>query len=114
MRIFRSSEEVQQAQLPPLQHNAVAEAVRIMERIFGKGFDQKHGFVVLVEAEDTPDDAKSILGYPMADKLETPFRCQNALIALTLWGNSGDGITWICLEVKDYAPLVQDLLRQQM
>ena len=114
MKIFRSSEEVQQADLPQWQHEAVAEAVRTMEKIFGKGFDVKHGFVVLVEAEDTPDDSVAILGYHMQKKLETTWRRHGCLINLTLWGNSGDGVTWICPEIGDYAPLVQDILRGEL
>ena len=114
MKIFYSTKEVEQQHLPLWQHKAVAEAVSTMERIFGKDFDPQHGFVVLVEAEDTPDDSLPILGYHIGDKLETPFRCQNCLIALTLWGNSGDGVTWICPEVPGYAPQMQDLLRQHM
>jgi hypothetical protein len=112
--MFRSTEEVREARLPPWQVMAVAEAVRTLERIFGQGFDTRHGFVVLVEEEDKPEDAVPLVGTPLGNKLETTWRRHGCLVGLTLWGNSGDGVTWVCPERPGYAPLVQALLRQEL
>ena len=114
MRKFISSEEVYAAQLPDWQHLAVAEAVRTMEEIFGKGFDPTRGYVVLVEQGDVSEDADSLLGYPLSSKIETTWRRHGCLVALVLWGNSGDGVTWICPERPDYAEEVQALLRREL
>ena len=114
MRIFRSREEVLAANLPQWKHKAVSEAVGTIEGIFGKGYDSKHGFVVLVEESDTPEDSVPILGYHMGYKLETTWRLHGCLLSVTLWGNSGDGVTWICPERPGYAPAVQELLRRKL
>ena len=114
MRIFRSKEEVQQACLSLVQSKAVTEAVSTMENVFGQCFDPRHGFVVLFEANDTPEDTVPLLGYHIRDKLETAWRRHGCLIGLTLWGNSGDGVTWVCPEVPGYATQVQELLRREL
>jgi hypothetical protein len=114
VKIFRSREEVVAACLPPWQHKAVFEAVGTIEGIFGKAYDPKRGFVVLVEVNDTPEDSVAILGYHMGNKLETTWRQHDCLLSVTLWGNSGDAVTWVCPERPDYAPAVQELLLREM
>jgi hypothetical protein len=111
---FCSTEEVQAARLPPWQHEAVAEAVNTMEKLFGHDYDPAKGFVVLVEEGDTPEDAVPVVGYPLGSKLETTRRRHGCLVGLTLWGNSGDGVTWICPERPGYAARVQELLRREL
>jgi len=114
MRIFRSTDEVKAACLPRWQAAAVAEAVSTMEGIFGQGFDSGHGYVVLFEPADTPEDTVPLLGCHMGAKLESTRRRHGCLIGLTLWGNSGDGVTWICPETPGYAPKVQEVLRNEL
>lgn len=114
MRRFASSAEVYAAQLPDWQHLAVAEAVRIMEGIFGEGFDSARGCVVLIEKDDVPEDAEAILGCHLGSKMETTCRRHDCLVGLTILGNSGDGITWVCPELENYAPAVQMLLRAEL
>lgn len=115
MRKFVSSEEVAAARLQPWQHDAVAEAVHIMERIFGKGFDpEKNGYVVLVEQGDVPADAERLLGYPLGSKIEITWRRHGCLMALVLWGNSGDGVSFLCPERPGYAEDVQEILRREL
>ena len=114
MKKFGSSEEVAAARLPPWQHDAVADAVCTMEEIFGMGFDPARGFVVLVEKEDEPADAEVLLGYPLGSKIEATWRRHGCLVGLVLWGNSGDGITFLCPERPGYAEEVQELLRREL
>lgn len=114
MRRFCSSEEVETARLSPWQHKAVAGAVGILEAIFGQGYDPQHSFVVLIEENDTPDDAVPLVGYSMGAKLESAWRLEGCLVGLTLWGNTGDGVTWVCPERPGYAPQIQDLLRREL
>lgn len=114
MRKFSSLEEVAAAGLPSWQHKALYEAVHGMEAIFGKRFDHAKGFVVLIEETDTLEDAVPLVGYPLGDKLEIVWRRHGCLVGLTLWGNSGDGVTWICPERPGYAPKVQELFRREL
>lgn len=114
MKKFGSSEEVIAARLPPWQHKAVAEAVRTMEDIFGTGFDPARGFVVLVEQGDVPEDAEVLLGYPLGSKIEATWRQYGCLVGVVLWGNSGDGVTFLCPERPGYAEEVQGILRREL
>lgn len=115
MRRFRSTEEVYAAQLPDWQHLAVAEAVRGMEATFGTGFSEKRGFVVLVEPGDTLESVEPETGLSLQHKgLETAWRRHGCLVGLTLWGNSGDGVTWVCPERPGHAPQVQEHLRGEL
>lgn len=114
MRRFRSMEEVGAAHLPQGQHEAVADAVGTLERIFGPGFDMECGFVVLVEESDTLGDAVPLAGHTLGDKLEIAWRRYGCLFGLTLWGNSGYGVTWVCPERPGYAPQVQERLRREL
>ena len=114
MRKFGSSEEVYAAHLPDWQHLAVAEAVRTMEGIYGKGFDLARGYVVLVEEKDVPAGANWLLGYPLDSKIKITWRRHGCLVALVLWGNSGDGVSFVCPERPGYAKEVQELLRRQL
>lgn len=115
MRRFSSLEEVAAACLPPWQNTAVTQAVRTLESIFGKGFSPERGFVVLVEEGDTEESAVQVVGVPFAQvTLETTWEQDGCLLSMTLWGNSGDGVTWVCPDLKGYAPAVQERLQAEM
>jgi hypothetical protein len=115
MRRFSSTEEVQAAKLPPWQHEAVSEAVEVMEDIFGSGFDLERGFVVLVEEGDTPETVEPESGLSLQHKgLECTWRRHGCLVGLVLWGNSGDGVSVVCPERPGYADEVQEVLRQEL
>lgn len=115
MRKFCSLEEVAAADLPPWQETAVTEAVRTLESIFGKGFSPERGFVVLVEEHDTETTTVPGVGAPFAQAgLETAWERDGCLIGLTLWGNSGDGVTWVCPIRDGYAPAVRQRLLAEM
>lgn len=114
MRRFISTGEVAAARLPPWQRLAVEETIETVESIFGKGFGEDRGFVVLVEKTDTPEDAVPLVGYRLGDKLESAWRRHGCLIGLTLWGNSGDGVVWVCPERPGYAPQIQELLKREL
>lgn len=115
MRTFRSTADVYAAQLPDWQHLAVAEAVRNMEEAFGKGFDPDRGCVVLVEEGDTLESVEQEPGLSLREKgLEGTCRRHGCLVAVQLWGNSGDGVTWVCPERPGYADQVQEHLREAL
>lgn len=114
MKKFASSAEVAAARLPPWQGDAVAEAVGTLEGIFGVGYPEERGFVALVEKGDTLADVAALLGYPLGDKLETAWRRHGCILGLVLWGNAGDGISFVCPERPGYAEEVQELLRREL
>jgi len=114
MRVFHTMESVSIACLDSSRFLAVSEAVGTMEKIFGVGFDTRHGFVVLFEQMDVPEDTIPLIGCGLGSKLETTWRRHGCLIGLTLWGNSGDGVTWICPEIPGYAPQIQEVLRGEL
>lgn len=114
MRKFCSLAEVAAARLPPWQHTAVARAVGDLEVIFGKHFDPERGFVVLVEDGDTEESAVPGAGVPFAQvRLEGTWERDGCLVVLTLWGNGGDGVTWVCPDRDGYAPAVRERLRAE-
>jgi hypothetical protein len=111
MRKFGSLEEVAAACLPPWQNSAVTRAVRTLESIFGTGFSPERGFVVLVEDGDTEESAVQVVGVTFAQvSLETTWQQDGCLLNMTLWGNSGDGVTWVCPDRKEYAPAIRQRL----
>lgn len=115
MRKFRNLEEVAAAGLPPWQETTVAGAVKTLEAIFGKGFSPERGFVVLIEKDDTEESTVPGVGVPFARiGLEGAWKRDDCLICLTLWGNSGDGVTWVCPVRDGYAPAVRQRLLAEM
>lgn len=114
MKKFVNSKEVYAAKLPDWQHLAIVEAVRGMEGIFGLGYDPARGFVILVEENDKLPDADLFLCCPLECKLEGTWRRHGCLVALVLWGNSGDGVTFVCPEKDGYAEDIQSLLKSHL
>jgi hypothetical protein len=96
-------------------HTAIAEAVQALEEAFGPGFGHERGFVVLVEAMDTPESEMPLLGMPLhALRLEMTWRRHGCLVGLVLWGNAGDGVTFVCPELPGHAEEVQQWLRREL
>jgi hypothetical protein len=52
--------------------------------------------------------------YPLGSKIETTWRRHGCLVELVLWGNYGDGVTWVCPERPGYAEELQELLRREL
>lgn len=114
MRKFWNREQVATAGLPTWQAAAVAREVRRLEEALGAGFSPDRGCVVLVEAGDGPGDSVPLVGCTVGGKLEASVRRHGCLVGLTLWGNSGDGVTWVCPERPGHAEAVQEVLRRQL
>lgn len=116
MQIYTSSQEAANALLPPAIKAAVLEAVRSLEELFGKGFDKnERGYVVLIETDDTEETVKDHLGRLfLRMPIEGVFLRHGCLLAVTLWGNSGEGITWVCPDQEGHAPAIRRKLRGEL
>ena len=116
MQIFRSSRQVEASPLLPTIKPAVLSAIRTLEEIFGNGFDnEEYGYVVLIEKNDTPKTVKDHQGHMLFEQpLEGVFIQDGCLQTVTLWGNSGAGVTWICPDQPEYAPEISMLLKAEL
>lgn len=116
MQIFKSSKEVESFTLPPETKAAVLEAVRTLEEIFGQGFDSSEcGYVVLIEQDDTPTTVMDHHGrFLFQMPIEGVFIRHGCLLAVTIKGNSGEGITWVCPDLEDYAPEVRRKFKAEL
>lgn len=116
MQIFRSSQEAESSILPPATKAAVLEAVRSLEEVFGKDFNSnEHGYVVLIEQDDTAETVKDHFGRLLFQMpIEGVFIRHGCLLAVTLWGNSGEGITWVCPDRDGCASDVRCKLKDEL
>ncbi len=116
MQIFKASNEVESSTLPPETKAVALETVVILEEIFGQGFDSsRYGYIVFIEQDDTPTTVMDHHGRLLFQQsIEGVFTRHGCLLAVTLWGNSGDGITWICPDLDDYAPEVRSKLKAEL
>lgn len=113
MRKFWNKEQVAAAGLPAWQAAAVAKEVGRLEEALGAGFSPDRGCVLLVEPGDGLEDAIPLVAHPVG-KVEATERRHGCLVGLTLWGNSGDGVTWVCPERPGHAEAVQEVLRREL
>jgi hypothetical protein len=116
MQIFKTSREVETSRLPPTTKAAVMEAVKALEEIFGQGFNcHECGYVVLVEQDDTPATVMDLYGRFLCQiPIEGVFTQHGCLFAVTINGNSGEGITWVCPDIDDYAPEIRSKLKGEL
>jgi len=68
------------------------------------------GFVLFVEENDTLDDVNHVCHRNLETSIEATFQDGNCLIGVVLWGNSGAGVTIVCLNVDGYAEEVAAVL----
>lgn len=116
MRVYTSSKEAVNSALPPATKAAVLEAIRTLEEVFSEGFDStERGYVVLVEKDDMAETVKDHLGrFLLRMLIEGVFVRHGCLLTVTLWGNGGEGITWICPDEDGCAPAVRKKLRDEL
>lgn len=116
MQIFKSSNEVESSRLPPSTKAAVLEPVKTLEEIFGHGFNSEEcGYVVLIEQDDTPTTVMDLHGrFLLEMPIEGVFTRHGFLFAVTISGNSGEGLTWVCPDIDGYAPEVRKALKDEL
>lgn len=72
-----------------------------------------HGCVLFIQAHDKAVDILPVSSKPISS-LDGVYRQDQCLIGVILWGNSGEGVSIICPEEKNYAPEIQSCLKAHL
>ena len=112
---FTSTTDPRLARLPPNHRNVLEHAITTLCSLYPPEPEpDSQGFVAFIEQQDEPEILLSAIGRDLEQSIECAFRDGSCLAGVTLWGNSGAGITIICPEEEGYAPEIARILRDHL